>query len=273
MSTSPFFSAFKFVKVKWSSFVILGVFCFVSTAAVGDPVRGLEISKERKARESGWQDSTAAVEMILKNSRGDTSNRLMRMKSLEVEDDGDKGLTIFDEPRDVKGTAFLSHSHIEGADDQWLYLPALKRVKRISSRNKSGPFMGSEFAYEDLSSFELGKYEFNYIKDDSVEDIPSFLIEQIPTDNKSGYTKQLVWLDKVEYRPMKIEYFDRKGTLLKTLTFANYELYLEKYWRALKLEMVNHQTGKSTILNTQDITFRTGLKELEFNHNTLKRVK
>lgn len=83
-------------------------------------------------------DSIATMEMILKNAQGESSTRLMRLKSLEVEGDGDKGLTIFDQPRDVTGTAFLNHSHTIGADDQWLYLPALKRVKRISSRNKSG---------------------------------------------------------------------------------------------------------------------------------------
>ncbi|HCM05717.1 MAG TPA: outer membrane lipoprotein-sorting protein, partial [Oceanospirillales bacterium] len=120
--------------------------------------QGLAIAKERKARDLGWGDSTSSVIMTLRNAQGEESIREMRMKSLEVANDGDKGLTIFDTPKDVKGTAFLNFSHIEKSDDQWLYLPALKRVKRISSRNKSGPFMGSEFAYEDLSSFEIEKY-------------------------------------------------------------------------------------------------------------------
>lgn len=167
-----------------------------SQPVIADSAKGLEIAKERKLRDKGWQDSLASTEMILKNARGDTSIRQMRIKSLEVASDGDKGLTIFDEPRDVKGTAFLTHSHIEGADDQWLYLPALKRVKRISSRNKSGPFMGSEFSYEDLSSFEIGKYQFNYIKDEEIEGQLYFVVEQKPNDKRSGYTKQIVWLDK-----------------------------------------------------------------------------
>ncbi|WP_375750155.1 outer membrane lipoprotein-sorting protein [Vibrio sp. HN007] len=235
--------------------------------------KGLEIAKERKLRDKGWQDSSASMEMILKNSRGDTANRLMRMKSLEVEGDGDKGLTIFDEPRDVKGTAFLSHSHTQGADDQWLYLPALKRVKRISSRNKSGPFMGSEFAYEDLTSFEIEKYDFLYLKDESIGKLSSYVVEQKPRDKKSGYKRQIVWLDKEEYRPLKVEFYDRKDTLLKTLTFSDYEQYLDKYWRAHTLEMVNHQTGKSTVLRTKDIEFQTGLEERDFKQSTLKRVK
>ncbi|ELN8948487.1 outer membrane lipoprotein-sorting protein [Vibrio parahaemolyticus] len=235
--------------------------------------KGLEIAQERKARDEGWGDSIATMEMILKNAQGESSTRLMRLKSLEVEGDGDKGLTIFDQPRDVTGTAFLNHSHTIGADDQWLYLPALKRVKRISSRNKSGPFMGSEFAYEDLSSFEIEKYRFNHLKDEKFNGQDVFVLEQIPTDKNSGYTKQVVWLDKAHYRPLKVEFYDRKGALLKTLTFANYKQYLNKSWRAHTMAMTNHQTGKSTELNTSDLRFQTGLEENDFNKNVLKRVK
>ncbi len=235
--------------------------------------RGLEIATERKARDIGWGDSVATMEMLLQNAQGESSARLMRLKSLEVAEDGDKGLTIFDEPRDVKGTAFLNHSHTVGADDQWLYLPALKRVKRISSRNKSGPFMGSEFAYEDLSSFELEKYKFRYLNDEEFEGQLTYLLEQIPTDKNSGYTKQLVWLDQVEYRPLKVEFYDRKGALLKTLTFTDYKQYLNQYWRAHTMAMQNHQTGKNTVLTTQELSFQTGLEESDFQKNTLKRVR
>ncbi|KIP78290.1 membrane protein [Vibrio harveyi] len=238
-----------------------------------DEAKGLEIAQERKARDEGWRDSVATMQMILRNAQGESSTRAMRLKSLEVVDDGDKGLTIFDEPRDVKGTAFLNHSHTVGSDDQWLYLPALKRVKRITSRNKSGLFMGSEFAYEDLSSFEIEKYRFNYLKDDAIKGQDTFVLEQIPTDKNSGYTKQVVWLDKAHYRPMKVEFYDRKGALLKTLVFSDYKQYLNQYWRAHTMAMTNHQTGKSTELTTSELTFQTGLKDSDFNKNILKRVK
>ena len=133
-------------------------------AHADDGGKGLAIAQDRKARDAGWGDSQAEMTMILKTSQGETSDRQIRLKSLEVQDDGDKGLTIFDEPKDVEGTAFLNFSHVDKPDDQWLYLPALKRVKRISSKNKSGPFMGSEFAYEDMSSFEPQKYDFNWLR-------------------------------------------------------------------------------------------------------------
>lgn len=260
-------------KVLFSEVLCAAFLFFIVPSTFADPAKGLEIAKERKARDKGWQDSTAAVSMILKNAEGDESTRVMRMKSLEVTNDGDKGLTIFDEPKDVQGTAFLSYSHIDGADDQWLYLPALKRVKRISSRNKSGPFMGSEFSYEDLSSFEIGKYQFNYLRDETISGQPCFVVEETPVDKMSGYTKLITWVNKAEYVPMKVEYYDRKHALLKTLILTDYNKYLDKYWRALTLEMTNHQTGKSTILKTSNIEFRTGLEDRDFNKNILKRIR
>ena len=95
--------------------------------------KGLAIAVEADKRDTGWVDQAADLEMILTNKHGQSSQRTMRIKTLEVEGDGDKSLTIFDNPRDIKGTAFLSHTHALKPDDQWLYLPALKRVKRISS--------------------------------------------------------------------------------------------------------------------------------------------
>ena len=114
--------------------------------------KGLAIAREADSRDDGFGDFAADMIMILKNRHGQESAREMRVRTLEVNGDGDKSLSIFDTPRDIKGTAFLNFTHRTGDDDQWLYLPALKRVKRISSRNKSGSFMGSEFAYEDIGS-------------------------------------------------------------------------------------------------------------------------
>jgi len=245
---------------------------FTITAQTAEE-KGLQIAQERKLRDAGWGDSTAEMSMFLRNSQGQETERKMRVKSLEVADDGDKGLTIFDQPRDVKGTAFLNFSHATKPDDQWMYLPALKRVKRIASRNKSGPFMGSEFAYEDMSSFELEKYKFKYLKDDVLDGQDCFVMEQVPVDKNSGYTKQLVWVDKEHYRALKIEFFDRKGSLLKVLTNNDFKLYLDKYWRPLKSNMVNKQNGKSTELITYDINFRTGLRDADFDKSVLKRAR
>ncbi len=236
--------------------------------------KGLAIAIEADKRDNGWSDQTSNIEMILLNRQGDSSKRTIRSKALEVQGDGDKSLTIFDTPRDIKGTAFLTFSHIQGADDQWLYLPALKRVKRISSRNKSGPFMGSEFAYEDMSSQEVEKYTYKYLRDEPCGDgLTCFVSERYPIDKYSGYTKQVIWLDTEEYRPIKIDFYDRKDSLLKTLTLTEYQQYLGQYWRPHKLEMVNHQTGKKSIVNNSNYQFKTGLTDSDFNKSKLKRLR
>jgi len=235
--------------------------------------RGLEIATEAERRDSGFHDSTASMKMLLRNKQGQESTRDIRVRTLEQVDDGDKSLTIFDQPADVKGTAFLSFTHKTGPDDQWLYLPALKRVKRISSRNKSGPFMGSEFAYEDISSQELEKYTYKYLRDEMFQGMGCFVIERDPVDEHSGYTRQEVWIDKAEYRPQQIIYYDRKNAKLKTLVFSDYRQYLDRYWRAHVMEMENHQTGKSTRLTWSDYQFQTGLTERDFNRNNLDRVR
>lgn len=234
--------------------------------------KGLEIAKEADRRDTGFGDTTADMIMILRNKRGQESKRELEIRTLEVDGDGDKSMTVFHNPRDVRGTALLTFSHGVKADDQWLYLPALRRVKRIASNNKSGPFMGSEFAYEDLSSQEIEKYKYKYIKDEKVEGVDCFLIERYPVDKDSGYTKQQVWLDKDEYRVRKIDYYDRKSQLLKTLKPTDYKQYLGKYWRANKMDMVNHQTGKSTELTWSNFKFKNGLKDADFTRTRLTQV-
>ena len=241
--------------------------------AQSDVEKGREIAVEADRRDTGFHDFRAELTMLLRNKHGEESTREMRSRSLEVEDDGDKTMIIFDQPHDVKGTALLTFSHKVDADDQWLYLPALKRVKRIASRNKSGPFMGSEFAYEDLASQEVEKYTYRYIKDDVLDGEPMFLIERDPVDEYSGYRRQLVWLDQAEFRPMKIEFYDRKDSLLKTLRFSGYQQYLDRYWRAREMFMENHQTGKTTLLTWLKYEFQVGLTDSDFTKNSLKRAK
>ncbi|HIQ36985.1 MAG TPA: outer membrane lipoprotein-sorting protein [Desulfocapsa sulfexigens] len=236
--------------------------------------KGLAIAMEADKRDEGFGDYTANMTMILKNRQGKESRRTIRSKTLEVPGDGDKSLSIFDTPRDVKGTAFLTFSHKKGDDEQWLYLPALKRVKRINSRNKSGSFMGSEFAYEDIASQEVEKYTYKHLREEEYQGTLCFVGESFPVDKKnSGYTKRISWVDTAEYRLLKVEFYDRKKSLLKTLTIEGYQQYLDKYWRADSMNMVNHQTGKSTTLLWNDYKFRTGLTDKDFNSTSLKRVR
>ena len=235
--------------------------------------KGLAIAVEADQRDTGWKDQFAETKMLLRNKGGEQSTRTLDIKTLEVEGDGDKSLTVFHTPKDVDGTAFLSYSHALTPDEQWLYLPALKRVKRIASANKSGPFVGSEFAYEDISSQEVKKYSYKWLRDESMNGHDTFVMERYPQYEHSGYQRQIVWMDKTMYQPVKVEFYDRKNALLKTLTTTGYQQYLGQYWRPGKMSMVNHQTGKETDLVWERYEFNNGFNDRDFDRNTLKRSR
>jgi len=242
-------------------------------AVHADEAEGLRIATERKSRNSGWEDTVASTTMVLRDARGKESERELRVYTLERAEEGDKSLTVFESPADVKGAAFLSFSNTLTPDDQWMYLPKVKRVKRIATQNKSGPFMSSEFAYEDMTSFELEKFKFDYTGDDEFDDQDVFVVEQTPVDKYSGYSKQIAYIDKEHYRLLKMDFFDKKGDLLKTLILDDYELYLDAYWRPHTSEMFNEQTGKSTAMYINDIEFKTGLKDSDLDKDSLKRAR
>ena len=259
----------------FNKFTFFSIFIAIALSATGHEHQpnGQSIMEEVDTLNSGWKDSEAQLRMLLKNKNGQVSERFLRIKSFEVVGDGDKSLSVFDEPKDVKGTAFLSHTHSLKPDDQWLYLPAIKRVKRIASANKSGPFVGSEFAYEDLSSFELEKYNFEWKKNEIKNDVTYNIVQAIPQYKYSGYTSLLLSIDRNIMRPIKITYFDRKGALLKTLTQHEFKQYLGTYWRPSRMEMINHQTGKSTTLLWKNWEFNKGLSDSDFNKTSLKRSR
>lgn len=237
--------------------------------------RGRAIAEEADRRDEGFADSYAELKMVLTNKQGQSSTRELRIQTLEIpaRDSGDKSLIVFDHPRDIEGTAFLSFTKILDPDDQWLFLPALKRVKRISSANKSGPFVGSEFAYEDLLSQEVDKYDYRWLKDEACGALTCFVVERYPLYENSGYTRQITWVDQEEYRVQRVDFYDRKDSLLKTLTLKDYKQYLDQYWRADDWFMENHQTGKTTRLTFDNWEFRVGLDDNDFDPNRLKRLR
>jgi hypothetical protein len=238
---------------------------------------GYEIAKEADLRDIGFVDSMADMEMVLKNEHGQSVIRQMQNKTLENTKKGlgDKSVSLFFTPDDVRGTAVLTHSKVLEADDQWLYLPALKRVKRISSQNKSGPFLGSEFSYEDISSNEVDKYSYKFLRvekcPEAYPNIDCLVSESYPLYEHSGYTKRVAWIDAQEFRVIKVEFYDRKSSLLKILNYKNYEKFLGKFWRAKLMEINNVQTKKSTSLIFKNYKFKNGFSGADFDESSLRK--
>ena len=237
--------------------------------------KGFDIAARSDRSDLGFASSEVDAIMTLTNAAGKTSTREMYFKTLEKvnEQVGDRSLTVFETPRDVQGTALLSHAKILTADDQWLYLPALKRVKRISSANKSGPFVGSEFAFEDLTSTELNKYGYKFVGEETFDGMTVDVVERTPLYSNSGYIRQVSYVDQEIFQVRKVDFYDRKNSLLKTLTLSNFKEYEGGIWRAQLFTMNNHQTGKSTSLAYGDYKFKTGLAERDFVKGVLKRIR
>lgn len=243
--------------------------CLLPVAHATSPEQqGLEIAKKVDAWNDGYQGESSTMEMVLVNAHGDRTTRKMRSWQIEKEGDGDRSRIEFDWPADVKGTRMLTWSHRRSNDDQWLFLPAINRVKRISSNNKSGSFMGSEFAYEDLGSQEVEKYKHRYLGDETLDGRKTWKLERVPVDEESGYSKHVAWIDQQYMQPLEIEYFDRKGELLKTATFSGYAKF-GKWYRPASIVMVNHQTKKESHLTWRERKVGLELREKEFDSDEL----
>lgn len=237
-----------------------------STAAQAeDPVaKGLHLAQEADRINSGYVGEKSTMTMELINAHGDVTKRKMTMEISEGTTDGDRSRSVFDWPADVKGTKMLTWTHKKGDDDQWLYLPAVKRTKRISSNNKSGSFMGSEFAYEDLGSIEVEKFTYKYLDEPTLGGRPCYRVERFPVDKNSGYKRQVVWMDKEYSNPLKIEYFDRKDELLKIALFEGYKKF-GKHWRMGSIKVENVQTKKRSTITWENRQVGTNLPPERFD--------
>ena len=240
--------------------------------------KGLAIATEVDNRDKGWGDVTVEGEMVLKNKAGNESVRKFRSTILEAADvsEGDRSIITFLQPRDVRGTALLTHSKIEPDDDsQWIFLPAVKRVKRISSSNRTGKFVSSEFSYEDLGSEEVADNEHVWLEDapcahDSA--LTCAAVKSRPKNKRSGYSKRVSFIDLDEYRVHQIDFYNRRGDLEKSLKFKDYKQYEGRFWRAHTMLMDNMQTGKSTRLSWDKYSFRQGLTERDFTPQRLPKA-
>lgn len=235
--------------------------------------KGQDIAIQADQRLHGFGDSQVTLEMVLISASGETAKRNLRVQNIEDGRGGDKTLMVFDSPHDLAGTALLSFSHASGDDEQWLFLPALNRVKQVGARNKSGPFMGSEFAFEDIVTPYWQKYHYKFLREETCDALQCFVVERIPNDSNSGYSRQVMWVDREDYLIRRVDYYDHRNALLKTYKAMGFKKYANQYWRPAEMLMSNQQNGKQTKLAWNDYRFKTGLKSDDFTQNALLRVK
>ncbi len=231
---------------------------------------GEEIALEAERINQGFVGERSRFTLILFNAQGDRTERRLTLELLEDLTDGNQSRIEFDWPENVRGTILLTHAHKERDDDQWLYLPAAKKSRRISAGNKSGSFMGSEFTYEDLAPPLASKYEHARLADAAVDERPCFQLERRSRTEESGYRRQLVWLDREHLVPLKVEYYDRKNELLKVAHYRDYRAS-GSYRRAQRVRMENRQTKKASELQAVKRELGLTLDASRFRSQVLSR--
>lgn len=236
--------------------------------------KGLSIATTVYNHNKGYTSQISYSELTLINAQGSKMSRQMKTSQIETKSEGEKVLIEFLKPANVKGTKLLTWSYKTKDDSQWLFLPALNRVKRILSTSKTGSFMGSEFSYEDVGSDEVEKYTYLFLKDDTLADRNVWIYERYPVDKNSGYSKQVIWMDQDYYRPLKIEYYDRKGELLKISEFSDFNSFTMKHmnktmWFFNSIAVNNVQTKKSSTLIWSDREFEVALSPTLFLKDNL----
>ncbi|MCC5872491.1 MAG: outer membrane lipoprotein-sorting protein [Gammaproteobacteria bacterium] len=238
----------------------------------GAEAKGVAVAEAARRVDAGFGDERVAVRMVLHDARGSSSERSIRIATLEGVEEGDRSLILFDAPRDQRGTALLTWNHAERESDQWLYLPSLRRVKKIAARNRSGPFVGSEFAFEDLTAEEVSNYRWRFVGEVACDERRCLEVERFPVESWSGYSRQQVFYDLATLRIERIEYYDRRGDHLKTLLAGDWTRHQDRHWRAGHMDMRNHQTGRRTELIWSDHSFGHGLSPDDFSTAALQRL-
>lgn len=233
---------------------------------------GLQIAERAEAMDAGFGDYMVEGYMSLKSKGGIEAARQFELSAFEVANDGDKRLIVLSEPPDVKGTVSLTYTHGLEPDDQWLFLPAVRRTKRLSARDKTGAFVGSEFAFEDLASYEIKKYKYKYLRDEKVDGYDCFVREDIPAYPFSGYSRLENWIDKNNFRSRKIVYYDLQGRPLKEIHFSDFRQYNGKHWRPDRSTMSNMQNGNATTIEWKNYRFSTGLVDGNFAPTQLQQA-
>ena len=258
-----------------SSALFAATALLLSPSAVADEGRGQAIAEAAYARNSGLGTLSATAVMQLRTGSGQTAERALAIRSLDLPDGSSRGLTIVEAPRVVRGTALLTHTDANGGQQQWLYLPATSRTRRIAAENRSGAFMGSEFSYDDFSAQTPSRYRFRYLRDEALDGVDCHVLHREEIDGLPGH--QLVWLDTEQLRLQRVEFFDARGHLQRRLTASGYRPHRgsdgRDYWRADELVMENVRTGASTSLTWQDIRLDAPLDARDFDVSALGRSR
>ena len=246
------------------SFLLLSI-STVTTAQTAKEIAYLVYNKQSPS--NGESDMT----MTLINKKGHERVRVLHQYFIDLEA-VEKQLMFFKSPADVKNTSFMNWTYNEEEDkndDQWLYLPALKKVKRISNSNKDNDFMGSDFTYEDMEKRSPERDSHTLVASEMFNGEEVWVLEAIPLEEEQ-YSKKVAWVSKEKLTPLKVEFYDEDEELLKTLFIKDIE-NMEGFWIVIDQEMVNHQNKHATKIGLENIVINSGVLPSKFTQREMQK--
>lgn len=252
--------------MKTSKFLIFTVLLTVSVTVPAQKT-GLQVMQSVYDLPSG-KDTQAELMMVLKNKQGE--KRVRELKQYIAEEDGmEKKIMYFVSPADVKGTSFMNWSYTSGKeDDQWIYLPALKRTKRIASGSKGDYFMGSDFTYDDLGERHPDEDLHQLLREETVDGKVCYVVESKPKTTGHMYSKTITWVMKDSYIGLKREFYDPNAKLLKVLTVKNYQK-VNGIWVIMETEMKNVLKNHSTTISLRNVKINQGVPASRFTERSM----
>jgi hypothetical protein len=253
------------------TFLIVSLFICLSISAIqGAELTGRDVMVKLDERPDG-EDQKAIMKMTMINKHGKTREREVLMYSKDYGKDT-KSLMYFLSPGDVKGTGFLSweYDDPDKEDAQWLYLPALKRSRRITGSSKNEEFMGTDFTYDDMGDRSVDEDTHNLLREEEREGYKVWVIESHPKEKDYMYSKRVSWIRQDALTAVKVDFYDKRGVLLKTLEVSDLKEQ-DGIWTAFKMEMHNVQKDHRTVIEMSEVQYNIGLEDSLFRVSTLER--
>lgn len=249
--------------------VLIAILFAVSPIISAQELTGREIVEKVYTLPTG-DDQTSNLTMTLINKSG--KERIRKIKQFTKDlGDVEKSIMFFQSPADVKNTSFMSWTYDNDKnDDQWIYLPALKKVKRISSDSKSDYFMGSDFTYDDLGDRKLDDDTHRLIGEESIDGIDYYVVESTPKDEEYMYSKTKTWIRKDNFIGLKKEFYDEDEDLLKVLKIKKFE-EISGFLVITNSEMENVQKNHRTTMVLDNIEINTNIPTSKFSERMMMR--
>ncbi len=255
--------------MKTLKLVTVAIILLVASIGASAQLTGREIVDKAYNLPTG-DDQTSVLTMTLINKSGQTRVRKIQQFTKDL-GDTEKSIMFFLSPADVKNTSFMNWSYdSDKADDQWIYLPALKKVKRISSDSKSDYFMGSDFTYDDLGDRKLDADVHKLLREETVDGVECYVVESVSKDEDYMYSKTVTWIRKSNFVGLKKEFYDEDEELLKTLSIKNLK-EIDGIWVITRSEMENVQKNHKTTMELSSIKINTGVPASKFTERMMMR--